>query len=745
MKKKTNSKQYKTSIASRKQIIDLLIKVNKPLSFDEILKRFEYTGNKDKAKGMSRRLIAMERDGQVLKNRRNNYGIPAKMDLIIGTVEGHAEGFGFLIPDDGSKDLYLHFNQMRRLLHGDRILAQAVGVNQRGKPEAKLVEVLERANKQLVVRFLSGKGVGIGIPVNSRIKHEILIPPDAQKGAKNNQMVLVEIIQQPDKRFGPIAKVKEILGDHMAPGMEIEVAIHAWNIPNKWPDKVQDATGSIPSEVTTADEVGRVDITDIPLVTIDGADARDFDDAIWCETTSDGWRAIVAIADVSHYVKIDSSFDEEAKLRGTSVYFPEYVVPMLPEVLSNGICSLNPDVKRCAMVCEMQISKQGKVTNSKFYPAIMRSHARLTYNEVGDFFAGKQNSSTPDFKKLPAMTDLYNLYQALRQQRNQRGAIAFSREESKIEFGEDKKIARIVPVIRNDAHKLVEELMVAANVCAGGFIQKHKIPGLYRVHETPSIEKAEGVRDFLKEFGLKLGGGLQPKPADYLKVLQQVKGRPELDLIQTVLLKSMRRAHYTPINEGHFALAHEVYAHFTSPIRRYPDLLVHRAIRHILNKDKVKDYHYSETDMQKLGDNCSTTERRADDATRDVDDWLKCEYMQDKVGEIFDGIIASVTNFGLFVRLNDTHIDGLLHISMLAGDYYHFDAMRHCLQGESTGNTYKLGDSLKIKVIRVDLDERKIDFSLADTPAGASRPKRKSRKSKHQTRSKGKRRSRKTR
>jgi len=719
-------RKYKTTIVSRKEIIDLLTKINRPVSFDEITAKLGYTTDNDKRKGLSRRLLAMERDGQVLQNRNFAYGLPAKMDLIIGTVEGHPEGYGFLIPEGGGEDLYLHQKQMRRLMHGDRILAQIAGVNRRGKPEAKLVEVLERANKQLVARFLVEHGIGLALPVNSRIKHEIIIPPDMQNGALDNQMVLVEITQQPDKRFAPLGKITQVLGDHMAPGMEIAVAMHAWNIPHSWPDEVLNEADSVPGRITPKSKAGRVDLSDLPLVTIDGEDARDFDDAIWCKPTNYGWRALVAIADVSHYVRIDSEIDQEAKLRGTSVYFPEFVVPMLPETLSNGICSLNPKVKRLAFVCEMQINHKGTVQKYKFYQAVIRSHARLTYTEVGDIFSGREQDDRLA-ARLPSLIDLYELYKVLRKKRRTRGAIDFLRTETRFIFSADKKIEKIVPLVRNDAHKLVEELMIAANVCAGKFLEKHKIPGLFRVHETPAAEKVQDLRDFLKDFGLKLTGGKTPKPKDYMQVLQKVKDRPEFDLIQTVLLKSMRQAHYTPLNEGHFGLAHAVYAHFTSPIRRYPDLLVHRAIKHILAGGKVRKYHYSADSMQKLGEHCSMAEWRADDVTRDVDDWLKCEYMQDKIGEVFTGIVSSVTGFGLFVRLDDIQIDGLLHISMLQGDYYHFDVIRHRLKGENTGISYKLGDPLTVKVIRVDLDERKIDFAL---PNAASKPRRKKSKRK---------------
>jgi ribonuclease R len=706
--------QYSVTIASRKALLDLLTQRKKPLAPEKIAELLGYAPDDlDHIKGLNRRLNAMARDGQLLKNRKNHYGVPAKMDLVTGTVEGHPDGFGFLTPETGGKDIYIPPNEMRRLMHGDTVMAHIREGGKRRKKEANIVEVLHRAHQKLVVRYYREGKIGMAIPVNKRICHEILIPDDENMQTPDNHMALVEIIRYPDKKFTPIGKIVEVLGEHMAPGLEITVALHSWGIPYEWAREVSHQASSIPDHVEPSHYADRVNLMDLPLVTIDGEDARDFDDALWCKRTLRGWKAIVAIADVSEYVHTDSPLDTEAVKRGTSVYFPDHVVPMLPESLSNGICSLNPDVPRLCLACEMLFNRQGKLLRSKFFKAIMRSHARLTYTDVGQLFDGEPDSQQLG-EDFPVLWTLRDLYQALQKRRLRRGVIDFSLVETKIQFGDDRKIADIVPQTRNDAHKLVEELMISANVCAGKFLLKHKIPGLFRVHEQPSTEKVEDVREFLGEFGLKLASKQEPSPGDYAALLDEARKRPEFSLIQTVMLRSLRQAHYTPINDGHFGLARDVYAHFTSPIRRYPDLLVHRAITHILNGGKAKNYSYSKADMIKLGDHCSTTERRADDATRDVVSWLKCEYMQDKLGEVFSGIISSVTNFGLFVEVADIYIEGLVHISALPSDYYHFDAVRHQLGGENSGRKFRLGDQIQVQLANVNLDERKIDFTLPD-------------------------------
>jgi ribonuclease R len=561
------------------------------------------------------------------------------------------------------------------------------------------------------------------MPDNKKMAKEVLIAAEDTGGAKKGQIVVVEIIQQPTQHCQPLGRVTEVLGMHMAPGMEIEMAIRSYELPNVWPTPLLNEIKSLTPEVPEAAKQGREDIRHLPLVTIDGEDARDFDDAVYAQKTAKGWKLLVAIADVSHYVHVDTALDSEAQSRSTSVYFPEKVIPMLPEILSNGLCSLNPHVDRLCMVCELLVNDEGIVTRSRFFEAVMRSHARLTYTQVAKMLVDGDQTLVNQYAELmPHLTTMYRLYQTMRRQREVRGAMDFDTQETKIVFGENRKIEQIVPVVRNDAHKLIEEFMITANNAAAKFLNRKKIPRLLRIHDGPGIEKLLTLRTFLGELGLHLGGGDQPHPLDYMHLLESVKDRPDAHLIQTVLLRSMSQAVYSPDTKGHFGLALDAYAHFTSPIRRYPDLLVHRAIRHSLRGGNASSFSYSPNDMVTLGEHCSANERRADEATRDVTSWLKCEYMMDKIGEEFTGIISAVTSFGFFVELQSIYVEGLVHIASLRQDYFLFDAASHRLYGERTGVRYRLGDSVKIKVVRVNLDDKKIDFELLESAKKTTKP-----------------------
>ena len=716
--------KYETPIPSREFIMSVLADAGQLMNREDLGTAFGLHRDED-IEALRRRLRAMERDGQLLCNRRGGYGLVDRMDMVRGRVIGHPDGFGFLVPDEGGEDLFLAPRQMRQVMNGDRVVARAVGVDRRGRREGAVVEVLERNTHNVVGRIYFESGISFVVPDHKRLTQDIRIPPEEVGGARHGQFVTTEIIEQPNKRSGPVGRVVEVLGDHMAPGMEIDVAMRAHEVPHAWPDAVENEIQGLAGKVSPAAKRNRVDLRELPLVTIDGADSRDFDDAVYCKRTPNGWKLIVAIADVSHYVKSDTALDAEAYLRGNSVYFPERVIPMLPEILSNGLCSLNPEVDRLCMACEMTVDKQGKVTRSRFMEAVMRSHARLTYDQVAAMLVERDKKTRAKYAPLlESLEELYSLYKAFRKLRERRGAIDFDTTETRIEFGVDRKIERIVPVHRNDAHKIIEECMIAANVCTARFLNRHKLPTLYRVHEGPKADKLTDLREFLGELGLPLGGGEKPQARDYGTLLNKIQARPDAHLIQTVMLRSLSQARYSPDNIGHFGLSHDEYLHFTSPIRRYPDLLVHRAIRHHLRnearkKDKGKEarlakFPYSESDMTSLGEHCSVTERRADDATRDAVDWLKCEYMLDKVGEDYDGIVSSVTSFGIFVELKDIYVEGLVHITALHNDYYHFDPAGHRLRGERTGKVYRLGDEVSVKVVRVNLDDRKIDFELAD-------------------------------
>jgi ribonuclease R len=713
--------KYERPVPSRELLLQQLTKRQGPMELEGLAESFSLETEQD-VEALRRRLQAMVRDGQLVRNRKGAYGPIDRMDLVRGIVQGHRDGFGFLTPDDVGSDVFLPPRQMRSLLHGDRALVRVVGYDRRNRREGSLVRVLERNTAEVVGRFIRESGVGMVVPDNSRISQDILIPDESRGNAQEGEIVTAELVEQPDKRHAPVGRIKEILGEHMAPGMEIDVAIRSHGLPFRWPEAVEAEIAGLGEEVGQKDKRGREDLRDLAFVTIDVEDARDFDDALYCESTRRGWKLWVAIADVSHYVHPGTALDREASLRGNSVYFPERVIPMLPEVLSNGLCSLNPDVDRLCTVCQMNVNRAGKVTRTRFLEGVMRSSARLTYTRVARVLEDEAGGrDEPDWlvKRIDALKGVFH---ALLAERRERGAIDFETRETQIVFGEDRKIQDIVPVERTDAHRLVEECMVAANVRAAHYLTRHKIPTLYRIHPRPEAEKLEEVRAFLAERGLGLGGGDKPEPRHYARLLAEIQGRDDAELVQTVLLRSMSQASYSPENEGHFGLALECYGHFTSPIRRYPDLLVHRGVCHLLRGGKPADFDYDFAAMETLGANCSVTERRAEEATRDVEGWLKCEYMLNKVGEEFAGIITGVTPFGLFVELDGIHIDGLVHVSSLSNDYYHHEPEFHRLRGERTGRVYHLADRMRVRVARVDLDERKIDF---DPVEGKSKRRRK--------------------
>ena len=730
------AEKYENPIPSRELILSAIEHAGKPLSRVDIAQIFKID-IEDGLEALRRRLRAMERDGQLLFNRSQQYCLVNNKDLIVGRIIGHPDGFGFVRPDDGSDDLYLSPREMNPLLHNDRAMVRIAGIDKKGRREGAVVEILERNTHQIVGRLYKEDGFIYVVPDNKNIAQTLLVQNGGAGDAKQGQIVIAQITDQPTKLRQPIGKIIEVLGDHLAPGMEIEMAIRSHELPYLWPEALLEEIKSLSAEVPESAKENRVDLRDTALLTIDGEDARDFDDAVFCKKTPKGWKLLVAIADVSHYVQVNSELDKEAKNRSTSVYFPEQVIPMLPEILSNGLCSLNPHVDRLCMVCELFIDEQGKVLRTRFFDAVMRSHARMTYNEVAKILVDGDEPLAEKYSHvMPHLRELYALYKVMRISREERGAMDFDTQETRILFGKDRKIEKIIPVIRNDAHKLIEEFMITANSAAARYLNAKKIPKLLRIHEGPTADKLLNLKTFLGELGLKFGGGVHPTPLDYMHLVDAVKDRPDAHLIQTVLLRSMSQAVYSPDMKGHFGLALDAYAHFTSPIRRYPDLLVHRAIRHCLLDKKIETFVYGVPEMIMLGEHCSANERRADDATRDVVSWLKCEYMMDKIGEEFSGIISAVTSFGFFVELADIYVEGLVHISNLGQDYFHFDPTSHQLKGERTGVNFRLGDSVKIKVARVDLDEKKMDFELvqkgssANKAVASDKPKKKRRKKK---------------
>ena len=715
------AQKYDQPIASRELILNVMAERDVPMRFTELADALRIHNDSDLF-SLQKRVKAMQRDGQLISGRRGALGLPKKMDLVKCKIIGHRDGYGFASPTEGGDDFFLSSRQMYSVFDADEVLIAQSGQDDKGRPEGQIVEVLTRAHTHIVGRYMEEGGIGYLLPHNRRISNHVLIPPKSKHGAKTGQLVSVKLTDYPTEVLGAKGEVEEILGDHLDPGLEIDVAIRAHDIPHEWPDAVLSEAGALRDEPSESDKQHRVDLRHLGLVTIDGEDARDFDDAVYCEAEGSGFRLWVAIADVSHYVQIGSALDEEAFNRGNSVYFPERVVPMFPEVLSNGLCSLKPNVDRLAMVCEMVIDAQGQVTDSSFYEAVIHSHARLTYTQVGAVLENGWHEGVHT-DRLEGLSQLHALYKVLREARSTRGAIDFETVETRILFDENRKIDAIVPVNRNDAHKLIEECMLAANVATAAYLEASELAALFRVHEGPSAERLEALRTFLGELALDIPGGMDPTPLDYQSVLSRLAERDDAQVIQTMLLRSLSQAVYKPDNGGHFGLNYEAYAHFTSPIRRYPDLLVHRAIKRLatssgstprkLSKDKTRAlYPYTMTDLVTVGEHCSMTERRADDATRDVQLWLKCEYLRHHIGDEFAGVVASVTRFGMFVELTDIYMEGLVHISALPSDYYHFDHASQRLVGEHTRQTYQLGDAVRVQVARVDLDDRKIDLEL---------------------------------
>ena len=796
---------------TRETILECLRVADVPLTPSDLAQRLGVTAAQSGP--LLRRLAAMERDGQLLPNRKGVLLLATRLDLIAGRVQGHRDGFGFLLPDAGGPDLFLSPREMQKAMHGDRVLVRRVGYDSRGRPEGSIVEVTERAHRRLVGRFVNERGVHIVIPEDQRIKHDIIVAPADTGGAQHGQVVTIEIVSPPANGAPPIGRVVEVLGEIGDPGMEIEIAVRKFDVPHQFrPSAVEQAARFAP-RVRPADIRDRVDLRDVPLVTIDGQDARDFDDAVYCEpiefdaqempvldgglgggaeawasgagaqTARDGaaaatdpaaanaspavgrrrraatpkrkesgFRLLVAIADVSHYVRPGDALDTDALERCTSVYFPRRVIPMLPEALSNGLCSLNPDVDRLVLVCDLVVDLQGRIRAYQFYEAVMHSAARLTYDEVWTLLSGasgpRTNVAANRAALLPHLQQLHELYRVFAGARSQRGALEIDTVETKIVCDPLGRIERIVPSVRNDAHRLIEECMLAANVCAADFLQRREHAGLYRVHEGPTPEKLARLREFLRSVGLSLGGGDQPSPHDYATLAAAVRLRPDNVLLQSMLLRSMQQAIYSPDNSGHFGLAYAAYTHFTSPIRRYPDLLTHRVIKALLRDARYQprvdesaepglllqplaEPRSAEASASRgrrraaenqtaealetwrtLGAVCSANERRADEASRDVEAWLKCQFMRERVGEQFPGRITGVAPFGLFVTLDDLFVEGLVHVSELGGEYFQFNEAAHELRGERTGRRFRLTDELAVQVSRVDLEARRIEFRM---------------------------------
>jgi ribonuclease R len=767
------------ALPSREHILANLREADRPLSPVELADRL---GVPDELFPiLQRRLLAMERDGQLLPNRKGALLLASRLDLVPGRVQGHRDGFGFLIPDDTGPDLFLSPREMQKVMHGDRVLGRVSGYDPRGRREAVIVEVTDRAHRTLVGRFINERGVHIVVPEDQRIKHDIIIAPADIAGAQHGQVVSIEILNPPINGAPPIGRVVEVLGEIGDPGMEIEIAVRKFDVPHTFDSTVEAHVARLPAQVRPADRRGRVDLRDIELVTIDGEDARDFDDAVYCEAVDfeldpaqaidtsyrvpggernagdgpsaaarpdhrppsarpgreSGFRLIVAIADVAHYVKAGDPIDQEAQRRSTSVYFPRRVIPMLPEALSNGLCSLNPQVDRLVLVCDAVIDRSGRVRAYQFYEAVMHSAARFTYREVWALLSGSSAAtigvSAEKVALLPRLAALHELYRVLVACRADRGAIEIETTETRIVCDALGRIEEIVPEVRNDAHRLIEECMLTANVCAADLMIRSEHPGLFRVHQGPTPDRLSRLRELLRTVGLSLGGGVEPAPSDYARLAAQVRGRPDEAMLQTVILRSMQQAVYAPDHLGHFGLAYSAYTHYTSPIRRYPDLLTHRVIKALLKGKRHAPRLETSDDeaaagfddrvavWRQLGIVCSTHERRADEASRDVEAWLKCQFMRERVGEQFSGRVTGVAPFGLFVTLNDLYVEGLIHVSELGGEYFQYSEASHELRGERTGRRFRLTDPIDVQVSRVDLEARRIEFRMIESQRVAAK------------------------
>ena len=711
---RTAEVKARPSVQEADAVTSALREAGRPLTFEELTERLRVTGAAARDR-LSAALEASLHAGDLVLNRRDEYCLRERLPLIVGIVSAHRDGYGFVMPEDRSTPIYLAPRQMLEVIHGDRVTVRLSGKDSRGRPEGSIVKVIERGTSEIVGRLRDESGISFVVPDNPRIGHRVLVPRDRLEEAKPGQVVLVKLIEQPSRTAQPLGHVTRVLGEHAAPGMETEIAIHSHGLPFEFPDEAIKEAERFGAAVSAAAKRGREDIRDLPLVTIDGEDARDFDDAVWCEAVRGGWRLIVAIADVATYVSPDSALDREAQHRGTSVYFPNRVLPMLPEALSNGLCSLNPQVDRLCLACEMRVSKDGKVTRSRFFEGLMRSSARLTYTKVAAYLANPAASHEAEVRALGTqLTQLHDVFRALHQARLQRGALDFDVPELKVRFGANGRIAALVEYTRNDAHRVIEECMIAANVQAARFLKKHHLPTLFRVHGQPEEDRLQLLRQFLQGFGIHLPVDRDLESKDFSAVLQRVVGSEEAHLIETVVVRSLPQAVYQPANIGHFGLALPEYAHFTSPIRRYPDLMVHRGIRHVLQGGSADSFAWSAHVVGELGQRCSFTERRADEATRDALSWLKCEYMQDKLGEEFDALVTGVVDFGLFVRVKGLQIDGLVHVSALGADYFSRDRSGFRMVAARSGRVFRLGDHLRVRLINVIIDERKIDFELAD-------------------------------
>lgn len=695
-------------------------KAYKPMTYQELEQHFGIEEAED-FKNFLKMLNRLEEEGAIIRTRANRYGVPERMNLIRGKLQAHPKGYGFLIPEDPRQpDVYIHANDMRGAMNGDTIMVRILskGVDTQ-RLEGEVARIVSRGNQQIVGTFQPHDGFGFIIPDDKRINRDIFVAKENYNGAVDGQKVVAEIIKYPEGRAAAEGRVVEILGHKDDPGVDILSIIRKYQLPEAFPEEVEAEAEQMPDVISESDLEGRRDLRHLPIVTIDGADAKDLDDAVYLERLENGnYRLYVSIADVGYYVKEGSPMDKEAYRRGCSVYLVDRVIPMLPRRLSNGICSLNPQVDRLTITCEMEFDPQAKIVRHDIYPSVIKTAARMTYDEVRQIVVDENPEVMQKYEHLKDMFFLMKeLALKLREFRMQRGAIDFDIHESKILVDEDGKPIDIVKRERTIAEQIIEEFMLAANETVAEHFYWLRVPFIYRIHEDPDSEKLMAFMEFVTNFGyIVKGTGNKVHPRALQTLLEEIKGKKEETILSTMLLRSMKQARYEAESLGHFGLAAEFYTHFTSPIRRYPDLVIHRVIREVLINGSLNE-ETIERLSEKLPDiarQSSDRERLAVDAERETDDLKKAEFMLDKIGEEFEGIVSGVTSFGMFVELDNT-VEGLIRLSDMHDDYYHFHDRQMALIGERTSKVYRIGDEVKVRVARVNLDERTIEFELLQT------------------------------
>ena len=696
---------------STEEILKLMREDDRPLLLREILRRLSLQKEqRQKARGLLRDLAEV---GRVVRIRGNRYGLPSKMNLVVGRIKTHPDGYGFVVPEaEGQEDIFISPRNLKEAMHGDRVVARIESIRKKGK-EGSIIRILERKTRKVVGKFMRAKNYFYVIPEDDRILPEVFIPEGETKRARSNQIVVAEITRYPTERARPEGRITHILGYPDDPEIDPQIVTHKYDLPSRFTSPALEEAKSLPPAPSSYEYRNRVDLRGIPTLTIDGENARDFDDAVSVERERDGGvKLYVSISDVSHYVREGTSLDGEAYSRGTSVYFPDRAIPMFPVELSNEICCLHPKVDRLTLTAELRYDGNGERKGVRFYPSVIRSDERLTYTWVKKILVDGDPELGERFGPLlPSLDLMADLCQELRRRRTERGAIDFDLPEPEIILNLQGETEDVVRAERNLAHQIIEEFMIAANEAVAHFMEERGVPFIYRIHEPPKKEAIDEFRSFISHLGYRMRKESDHSPKEFQKVLSDVKERPEERVVNEILLRSMKWAKYSAKNSGHFGLASDGYTHFTSPIRRYPDLIVHRLLKKVLSKEEMK---VSEGVLAEMADHLSNRERVAMEAEREILDRYRVRFMKDKIGEEYEGIISGVAAFGFFVELKDIFVEGLVRMTSLHDDYYQYHEKKYCLVGERTHKTFRIGDEVRVRVDRVDVESRHIDFGLIE-------------------------------